>query len=63
MVNKNVMAYLDDVSIDKSLKIMYNIGKDDGSGSMVMTTTTEIVGIRLGDKAPHFRLVGNSNNR
>ena len=63
MVNKKVICELDDMSIDKSLKMVYNINKDDGSRSMVMTTTTEIVGIRLGDKAPHFRLVGNSNNR
>ena len=39
------------MSIDKSLKMVYNINKDDGSRSMVMTTTAEIVVIRAGEKA------------
>ena len=39
------------MSIDKSLKMVYNINKDDGSRSMVMTTAAEIVGIRAGEKA------------
>ena len=51
MVNKKVICELDDMSIDKSLKMVYNINKDDGSRSMVMTTTAEIVVIRAGEKA------------
>ena len=62
MVNKKVICELDDMSIDKSLKVVYNISKDDRLKSMVMTTAAEIVGIRLEDKAPHSRLVGNSKH-
>ena len=51
MVNKKVIVYLDDMSIDKSLKVVYNISKDDRLKSMVMTTAAEIVGIRLGEKS------------
>ena len=50
MVNKKVICELNDMSIDKSLKMVYNINKDDGSRSMVMTTAAEIVGIRAGEK-------------
>lgn len=62
MVNKKVICELNDMSIDKSLKMVYNINKDDGSRSMVMTTAAEIVGIRLEDKAPHSWLVGSSKH-
>lgn len=62
MVNKKVICELNDMSIDKSLKMVYNINKDDGSRSMVIKTAAEIVGIRLEDKAPHSRLVGNSKH-
>ena len=62
MVNKKVIVYLDDMSIDKSLEIVYNIIKDDESEPMVIKTAAEIVGIRLGDKAPHSRLVGSSKH-
>ena len=51
MVNKKVICELNDMSIDKSLKMVYNINKDDGSRSMVMTTTAETVRIRAGEKA------------
>lgn len=51
MVNKKVICELNDMSIDKSLKMVYNINKDDRSKLMVMTTTAETVGIRLGEKA------------
>ena len=62
MVNKKVISELGDVSIDKSSDIVYNIIKDDGSRSMVIKTAAEIVGIRLGDKAPHSRLVGSTKH-
>ena len=62
MVHEKVMVYLDDMSIDKSLGIVYNIIKDDRSEPMVIKTAAEIVGIRLGDKAPHSRLVGSSKH-
>ncbi len=39
------------MSIDKSLKVVYNISKDDRLKSMVIKTTAEIVGIRAGEKA------------
>ena len=51
MVNKKVICELDDMSIDKSLKVVYNISKDDRLKSIVMTTAAEIVGIRAGEKA------------
>lgn len=51
MVNKKVICELDDMSIDKSLKVVYNISKDDRLKSMVIKTTAEIVGIRAGEKA------------
>ena len=51
MVNKKVICELDDMSIDKSLNVVYNISKDDRLKSMVMTTAAEIVGIRLGEKS------------
>ena len=51
MVNKKVICELDDMSIDKSLRVVYNISKDDRLKSMVIKTTTEIVGIRAGEKA------------
>ena len=57
MVNKKVICELDDMSIDKSLKMVYNINKDDGSRSMVMTTAAEIVGIRAGETV-HVLLTG-----
>ena len=44
MVNKKVICELDDMSIDKSLKVVYNISKDDRLKSMVIKTTAEIVG-------------------
>lgn len=50
MVNKKVMVYLDNMSIDKSLEIVYNIIKDDESESTVMTTAAEIIGIRTEEK-------------
>ena len=50
MVNKKVIVYLDDMSIDKSLEIVYNIIKDDESEPMVIKTAAEIGGIRLGEK-------------
>ena len=62
IVHKKITLTLDDMSIDKSLKMVYNINKDDGSRSMVIKTAAEIVGIRLEDKAPHSRLVGNSKH-
>lgn len=62
MVHEKVMVYLDDMSIDKSLGIVYNIIKDDRSEPIVIKTAAEIVGIRLGDKAPHSRLVGSSKH-
>ena len=51
MVNKKVICELDDMSIDKSLKVVYNISKDDRLKSMVIKTTAEIVVIRAGEKA------------
>ena len=51
MVNKKVICELNDMSIDKSLKVVYNISKDDRLKSMVIKTTAEIVGIRAGEKA------------
>ena len=51
MVNKKVICELDDMSIDKSLKVVYNISKDDRLKSMVIKTTAEIVGIPAGEKA------------
>ena len=51
MVHEKVMVYLDDMSIDKSLGIVYNIIKDDRSEPMVIKTAAEIVGIRAGEKA------------
>ena len=51
MVNKKVICELDDMSIDKSLKVVYNISKGDRLKSMVIKTTAEIVGIRAGEKA------------
>ena len=51
MVNKKVICELNDMSIDKSLKVVYNISKDDRLKSIVMTTAAEIVGIRAGEKA------------
>ena len=50
MVNKKVICELDDMSIDKSLKVVYNISKDDRLKSMVIKTTAEIDGIRAGEK-------------
>ena len=46
-----MICELDDMSIDKSLKVVYNISKDDRLKSMVIKTTAEIVGIRAGEKA------------
>lgn len=39
------------MSIDKSLKVVYNISKDDRLKSMVIKPTAEIVRIRAGEKA------------
>ena len=50
MVNKKVICELDDMSIDKSLKVVYNISKDDRLKSMVIKPTAEIVGIRAEEK-------------
>ena len=57
MVNKKVICELNDMSIDKSLKVVYNISKDDRLKSMVIKTTAEIVGIRAGEKV-HVLLAG-----
>ena len=51
MVNKKVIFELNDMSIDKSLKVVYNISKDDRLKSMVIKPTAEIVRIRAGEKA------------
>ena len=51
IVHKKITLTLDDMSIDKSLKVVYNISKDDRLKSMVIKTTAEIVGIRAGEKA------------
>ena len=51
IVHKKITLALDDMSIDKSLKVVYNISKDDRLKSMVIKTTAEIVGIRAGEKA------------
>ena len=50
IVHKKITLALDDMSIDKSLKMVYNINKDDGSRSMVIKTAAEIVVIRAGEK-------------
>ena len=50
-VHKKITLTLDDMSIDKSLRVVYNISKDDRLKSAVMTTTAEVVGIRTGEKA------------
>ena len=51
MVNKKVICELNDMSIDKSLMMVYNINKDDESRSAVIKPTAEIVGIRAEEKA------------
>ena len=50
-VHKKITLTLDDMSIDKSLRVVYNISKDDRLKSMVIKTTAEIVGILAGEKA------------
>ena len=51
IVHKKITLTLDDMSIDKSLKVVYNISKDDRLKSMVIKPTAEIVRIRAGEKA------------